>query len=120
MEPLDIKTQIDDLRRLKNGWLNGKGIAPTGLDWLLSFFDKYFPVSLPLPHLYPTAEGGVQIEWTTGNYDLSIEFDFETRSAQWYELNLENDEKVYLAIDLTSDKEINEFMIKLQKRLTVH
>ena len=35
-EPLDVTSQLDDLRRMKDGWYDGDGFAPSyeGLDWL--------------------------------------------------------------------------------------
>lgn len=60
LDPLDVRARLDDLRALSDGWLDGTGVAPphAGLDWLASAFDRHFPDDLPLPHLYPTPEGG--------------------------------------------------------------
>ena len=63
-DPLDISARLDDLRLMKNGWLEGNGLAPPheGLDWLSRAFDDHYPKNLPLPYLYPTEEGGVQAD----------------------------------------------------------
>ena len=64
-----IGSQLDQLRLLKDGWLEGEGLSPpeAGLDWLRSAFDRHFPEEAPLPHLYPTETGGVQAEWSIGS-----------------------------------------------------
>ena len=65
LDPLDFGAQLDELRLLQDGWLEGEGIAPpsAGLDWLHDAFDRHFPDEAPLPYLYPTETGGVQAEW---------------------------------------------------------
>ena len=69
LDPNDVAARLDDLRGIKNGWLDGRGFAPSsqGLDWLARCFASYYPDALPPPYLYPTAEGGVQAEWSLGD-----------------------------------------------------
>ena len=64
MEPLHVGAQLDDLRLLQDGWLDGDGKAPysDGLDWLHEAFECKFPLEAPVPHIYPTENGGVQPE----------------------------------------------------------
>ena len=59
LKALDISAQLDDLRLMKNGWLEGEGLAPPpeGLDWLSQAFDDHYSENLPPPYLYPTEEG---------------------------------------------------------------
>jgi hypothetical protein len=40
------------------------------------------------PRLYPTPEGGVELEWRIGRLDLSIEFDPSCATAEWHALDL--------------------------------
>ena len=51
LDPLDVRVRIDELKLLRNGWLDGKGhaLSHTGLDTLAAAFDRHFPVDLPLP-----------------------------------------------------------------------
>ena len=88
--PLDIVAQLDDLRNLKVGWYDGYGKAPSheGLDWLAKKFVSEYPDDLPLPYAYPTPEGGVQMEWSIGVYDISLEVDFAEQTGDWHNLNL--------------------------------
>lgn len=41
------------------------------------------------PRLYPTPEGGVELEWRIGRLDLSIEFDPSNGIAKWHALDLD-------------------------------
>jgi hypothetical protein len=61
------------------------------LTWLADMFDAHFDADLPLPYLYPTAEGGVQAEWTMNDREVSLEINFETRQAEYQALNLKDD-----------------------------
>ncbi|HAT48844.1 MAG: hypothetical protein HQL07_03800 [Nitrospirae bacterium] len=93
LDPLDVATQLDEFRSLKNGWLDGKGRAPSqeGLDWFSGQFEGNYPEVLPLPYIYPTAEGGVQAEWPLNGNEASLEVDFETHRGEWYCLNMSTD-----------------------------
>ena len=82
LDPLDVPSRLCELRRLKNGWLDGEGVAPAPefLDWLAGTFDRLYPDELPLPHIYPTVEGGVQAEWSLSSHEVSLSIDF---AAAW-------------------------------------
>ena len=83
---LDVAAQLDDFRTLKDGWLNGDGVAPDheGLDWLANQFVRLYPSDdLPLPYVYPTVEGGVNIEWDLGGEEVSFEIDLSARNGEW-------------------------------------
>ena len=84
-------TQLAELRQTRDGWLEGKGLAPpgSGLDWLADAFARNFPEEAPLPHLYPTETGGVQAEWSLGPNEVTLEVNLETRSGEWHALNMD-------------------------------
>ena len=89
--PSDISTQLDDIRTLENGWLDGDGIAPSlsGIDWIESRLHRYIPVGFPRPYLYPTEAGGVQLEWSIDSNEVSIEVSLESHLGVWHQLNLQ-------------------------------
>lgn len=95
---------------LKVGWLDGEGIPPAhdGLDWLSGVFDRHFPDDLPLPYLYPTAEGGVRAEWSIKPFELSLEIDLPSHAGNWHSLNLNDDaeQATTLQLDSASDWEL--------------
>ena len=93
LNPLDISAQLDDLRLMKNGWLEGEGLAPPheGLDWLSQAFDDHYSENLPPPYLYPTEEGGVQAEWSLTQDEVSLRIDLGSHAGGWHELNMGTD-----------------------------
>ena len=109
LDPLDVPARLDELRNLKDGWAdgmqyagdwgNGYGKAPshTGLNWLSDSFERHYPEDVPLPHTYPTPEGGVQMEWSLGSREVSVEVDLSTHRAEWRWLDIsthEEDERI--------------------------
>ena len=102
----DIGAQVDDLRLVEDGWLEGGGRAPagTGLDWLLDVFDQHYPDEAPLPHLYPTETGGVQAEWSLGSREVTLEVDLETHDGEWHVLDMQSGDMQERVLDYGSDE----------------
>ena len=95
-------SRLDELRLLKDGWLEGEGDAPSekGLDWLAEALEKHIPEDVPSPFLYPTPEGGVQMEWSMGTTEISLDIDLGKRLAVWHSLNFETDVEECESMDL--------------------
>ena len=102
LDPNDIASRLDDLRALKPGWLDGKGFAPDlrGLDWLAQCFESRYPDHLPLPYLYPTAEGGVQAEWSCHAHEITLDISLDTHHGDWHVLNMATGEETPWELDL--------------------
>jgi hypothetical protein len=92
LDPLDVTLRLEQISALKNGWLDGKGLAPSKdkLEWLADAFDTNFDSDLPLPYLYPTAEGGVQAEWGLNDWAVTLEINLENEQGEYQALNLKN------------------------------
>lgn len=105
LDPLDIETRLEELAQLRDGWLDGKGVAPdrAALVRLAQAFDEQYEPDLPLPYLYPTAEGGVQAEWTLGQWEASLEITLPGLSAQFQALHLATGETRDLELSLVDD-----------------
>ncbi|MFM9963573.1 MAG: hypothetical protein ACKV2Q_20385 [Planctomycetaceae bacterium] len=58
------------------------------MDWLEQQLESNYSNELPQPFVYPTAEGGVQLEWSVGGCEASLEIDLPSHQAQWHCLNL--------------------------------
>ena len=104
LDPLDIKLRLDELAKLADGWLDGKGraAAKEKLEWLTGTFESFFDTDLPLPYLYPTAEGGIQAEWTLNEWEVSLEIDLDRQQGEFQALNIKNDTCTDLMIPLGS------------------
>lgn len=105
MNALKFGVQLNDLRELQDGWLDGEGIKPPtdGLQWLRHNFECNYPDGLPLPHLYPTENGGIQAEWSLGPNEVTLDVDLETHLGEWHLLNVESDEVVERTLNFDDD-----------------
>lgn len=105
LDPLDIETRLEELAQLQDGWLDGKGRAPdrAALAHLAQAFDKHYSPDLPLPYLYPTAEGGVQAEWTLGEWEASLEIALPMLTAQFQAFHLATSESRDFDLSLVED-----------------
>ena len=90
LDPLDVAARMEELAELKDGWLDGKGHVPerSALDWLARAFEVNFDPDLPLPYLYPTAEGGVQAEWSAGGWEVTLDINLSNKTAEYQALHL--------------------------------
>jgi hypothetical protein len=107
LDPLDIRVRVDELKLLKPGWLDGKGISPAheGLNWLADSFDTFYPDDIPLPYLFPTPEGRVFAEWSLTPWSPSLEIDLARKTGVWHGLHLDTDAEEIQEINLTAPKD---------------
>jgi hypothetical protein len=97
-----LNARFDDLCKLQNGWLDGHGVAPSpqGLRWLAQCIESYYHLALSPFYLYPTAEGGVQVEWSLGTHEITLEIDLERRGGEWHSLDTRTQEVDWKVLDL--------------------
>ncbi|KJS32927.1 MAG: hypothetical protein VR64_05250 [Desulfatitalea sp. BRH_c12] len=99
----DILDRLDEFREMKDGWLDGKhGFAPSssGLDWLANAFKANYPDHFPVPYLYPTAEGGIQAEWSLSGSEITLEIDLDSYKGEWHALNMSTANEASDTLDL--------------------
>ena len=101
--PLDVPSRLDEFRKMKNGWLEGDGLAPNhdGLDWLSTSFDHHYPNDVALPHTFPTPAGGVEMEWSFGSQSVILEIDLEEQLGDWLRFDNETDEEYSNTLNLS-------------------
>lgn len=121
LDPLDVTLRLEQIAALKDGWLDGKGIAPDTekLSRLADQFDANFDGNLPLPYLYPTAEGGVQAEWSLNGREVSLEIDLANNLAGYQALNLNDDVCSEFTFALTEHdgwKRLNEALKQIESQ----
>jgi hypothetical protein len=102
LDPLDIHARLDEIRILKDGWLDGMGYAPDpeGIGWLEDSIREHYDGN-PLPRIYPVPEGHILFEWTISNKAASLEIDVQTKSGYWHALDLLTKEDEDGQIDLS-------------------
>ncbi len=93
LDPLDVPARLDKLRNMGDSWLDGDGLTPShaGLDWLTNVFNKFYAKDLPLPHTYPTLEGGIQMEWSRSDNSVILEIDIQNHSAECFSFSRYSD-----------------------------
>ena len=97
LHPLDVPARLDELRNMQDGWHEGDGKAPphSGLDWLSDAFRRGYPNDIPLPYTSPIFDGGVQCEWTIGQFYIEIEIDLDARKGDWIRFDENSDFSVF-------------------------
>lgn len=100
----DVPARLEELSLLKDGWLDGKGqpAAKAGIRWLSDAWLKSYPDGLPDPFAYPTAEGGIQLEWTLGKWELSAEINLANHQAELVGVKIDSNENFDATADLNS------------------
>lgn len=106
LDPMDVAARIDELSLLRDGWLDGRGqtLDRRQLDRLVTLFDLNYSSELPLPHIYPTAEGGVQAEWSIGPWEATLEIRLETMMADYQAYDVEADITHEHVVDLSAEQ----------------
>ncbi|MGN8059710.1 hypothetical protein ACTJKN_25765 [Pedobacter sp. 22163] len=105
LNPLDVSLRLNELSLLQDGWYNSSGRAPLK-QALITFentYSRYYPHDLPLPAIFPTLEGNIQLEWTTETFEISLEVDLDTFSAELFSVNTINQQSIEESLDLNSE-----------------
>lgn len=105
--PSNINHQFERIRKLRDGWLDGEGKAPScdGVDWIESILRRYIPINFPPIYLFPTDTGGILIEWSVASSEASIEVNLESRTGIWHELDVQSDEDFERTLHLDRAKD---------------
>ncbi|MSR59336.1 MAG: hypothetical protein EXS05_17120 [Planctomycetaceae bacterium] len=117
LDPLDVPARMDELKLLKDGWLDGKGVAPVSaqIDWFADAFSTRYPEDLQLPHVYPTGDGNVQLEWSLKSHEASLEVNLDKHEAYWHALNLATNDEADMQLQLDDENDWLRLIETLQK-----
>ena len=110
LDPLDPRVQLEKLKGLRDGWLDGEGVALSSalLARVENWLEDYLSEDTPLPRLYPTPEGGVEAEWLIGRLDVSVEFDEAAGIVEWHAMDLDTGEAEVKTIEFDNTEALNE------------
>ena len=116
LDPLDVPSRLAELQELRDGWLDGDGRAPisASLNWLSRRFEDLYPSDLPLPHIYPTIDGGVLAEWSLSPHEVSLSVDLTTNSGEWHELNADTNDEEADTFDLNNDDDWKQMVQRIK------
>lgn len=115
--PLDINGQLNKLRMLQPGWLDGEGVSynTEDIDRLANDFHSKYPTDIPLLYIYPTPEGGISVEWRFGPYDITLEIDLSKYNAYWHCRDMVKKTTHDLDLNLDSYEEWTWFIERIQE-----
>lgn len=84
LDALDVPARLEGLGLLRDGWLDAEGVRPStaGLTWLSKAWTEHWPEDIPLPFVYPTPAGGVQLEWSMPATSVSVDIDLTKQFAE--------------------------------------
>lgn len=104
---LDVPLQLLDLYDLENGWYDGDGKAPNhdALEWFGKKFDIHYPQDVSLPYIYPTLEGGVQLEWSYQDNEIIFEVDLIAQTGEWLWFNKKSEDQIQMKLNLDSEED---------------
>ena len=107
LDPLDISVRLKTLSELEEGWLNGEGkkLNVGRLQEFENLFNLYFNPHHPLPAIYPTIDGNIQLEWTIAEHEISLNVNLENLSAEYLCSNLTDDSSLEFLINSLSKSE---------------
>jgi len=117
LDPLDVSLRITELSELKEGWYNNQGQAPDAAS-LLKFeqlFKDNFGSNLPLPTIFPTLEGNIQLEWTIGSKEVSLEINLSTFISELVSVDTDNQNVEEIYFDLNTSEKWNNLNTHLNR-----
>ncbi|WP_148307010.1 hypothetical protein [Nocardia nova] len=110
--PPDWVARVAALSEIRDGWLNPETPRPTveSIDVLELLLARCVEHNIPRPLMYPSAEGGVQLEWRREASGLEIEiYNARTVDASWFALDSERSEDA--SFMFTDIDQIVEFIV---------
>lgn len=97
LDSLDVSLRIHNLLKLEDNWYEGQGKAlnEKQLRMFEFLFNSYFDSKLPLPAIFPTIEGNIQLEWKSGVKNIVLDVNLSSLSADFFYYNdiKDSDEK---------------------------
>jgi len=116
LDPLDVSFRIHQLQQLKNGWYNGLGteLNKETLNVFANHFNSFYGSKLPLPAIFPTVEGNIQLEWKNNTRNLIATVNMETLHANFFYFDSDSDEEKEDNFDLSQREDwsfVNLFII---------
>jgi hypothetical protein len=88
-----ISEKIDEISQLKDGWFDGRGLAP-GVDKLADVSERLiadYPDKLPLPRIVPKQDGNLLLEWIAEG-DPSLDIDLTASQASFHAFDVNGED----------------------------
>ncbi len=118
LDPLDINLQINKLLKIEDNWHGPDSLSPSKIklkEFSEIFSHKYNDTN-PLPAVYPTFDGNIQLEWTINNNEVSLEINLTTLQSEISILDTISDKFIEKSFDLNIDEDwsvLNKYITNL-------
>jgi hypothetical protein len=110
--PRDWAARVAELSEIREGWLEPTTPGPSvdTIDFLELLLAQCVEHNVPRPLMYPSGEGGIQLEWRTDTSGVEIEiYNTRTVDAAWFEIAGDHsEERSFL---FTDTDQIVEFIV---------
>lgn len=114
-------TRIDEISKLKDGWLNGEGVKFTSSN-LKSLSELITAIcsnnDIPSPFIYPHPDNEISLEWSLGTWEVTCLISFSEKLITIDSFDTKSDEDIAKSfpLSLTSSESIKSFMNKIIKK----
>lgn len=95
LDPFDVTLRISHLSKLANNWYNEQSKAPQK-KLLFNFnniFNSYYNSNLPLPAIFPTVDGNIQLEWKRDGKNIILEVNLTSLYSTFFYYNDNTDDE---------------------------
>lgn len=111
--PPEWSNRVAELTEIRDGWLTPATAAPTAevIDLLELLLARWFDLGIPRPLMYPSGEGGIQLEWREPRAEIEVEIlNSRTVEAVWFDPDSDSGEELkFLFADIDS---ITRFVVR--------
>lgn len=86
LDNCDVSLRLNELSKLKSNWYNGEGrtLNKSKLSNFGNIFNSYYNSKLPLPAIFPTLEGNIQLEWKNGNKNIVLDINIDSLESNFF------------------------------------
>lgn len=116
IDPFDVTLRISHLAKLQNNWYDENSKAPQRKA-LLNFnniFNSYYNSNLPLPAIFPTVEGNIQLEWKRNDNNIILDINLNSLKSTvfYYNDNTDDEHEEVLNLSQNGDWETLNYLIE--------
>lgn len=115
-----VEVRLDYISKLGQGWYYGEGKSyqKEKLNSFLEIFTQNYITEFSIPAIYPDVEGGLQLEWTNGIFDVSLTIDLDSMIGEFHAINFIDDNEDCKELDLNIKSSWNYLNEYLEKRFS--
>ncbi|HMR83962.1 MAG TPA: hypothetical protein PKE30_12560 [Niabella sp.] len=112
LDPFDVDLRIYHLKKIQDNWYYGEGKAPDHgfLDRFSADFGQYYGFDLPLPAIFPTAAGDIELEWSFKIANINFEINSKEYTGTLYVMKKnggdDKDEEINLDLGKSEDWQV--------------